>query len=82
MDIVFKSTPDNWKKEYLGLKRNTVRSFADDFDDIRRKTLDDYRMGIINILVVVIVNANNPVERFEKEITDVTFFDGYYIISW
>jgi hypothetical protein len=32
--------------------------------------------------VIKIVNADNPAQSFDRYITDITFWDGYVIITW
>ena len=78
--INFKSTPENFRKEFLGLKCNTLRK-CDNITDERFAILDNYIRGSINILYVGIHSTINE-EYFEKLVTDVTKFDDYYIISW
>ena len=77
--ITFKSTPDNWRKEYLGLKRNTMREFEG--IDNREELLLRYINGLCNILFIEISNTKTQ-EIFRRTVTDVTKFQYYYIISW
>jgi len=81
--ISFKSTPDNWKKEYLGIKRNTVRVFNSnkDKDDIRFDILQRYVFNGEWLLKVEIVNTETD-ESFIREVTDVTLYQSIFIISW
>lgn len=76
--IVFKSKPDIYKKEKFGLKPNTIR--RQDKDE-RFKLLEEFESGEITALKIRIVNAIDG-DYFEKWINDVTYHDGYYIISW
>ena len=78
--ISFKSTPENYRKEYLGLKSNTVRKL-DDPTDIRFEYLDQWDEKTLHNLIIEIRN-NKTGECFERRVTDVTIFDGIYIISW
>ena len=78
--ITFKSTPENWKKEYLGLKRNTVREFKEK-GDLRQEIILEYIREELNLLNVVIVNTRTK-EEFTRSVTDVTGFNDLYIISW
>ena len=78
--ITFKSTPDNWKKEYLGLKPNTLRKI-DASDDIRWGVLNDFIFGAWNIIDIEIENTETT-EVFVRRVTDVTRFDDFFIISW
>ena len=83
--IRFKSTPDNWKKEYLGLKRNTIRIFIKGYtgeeEDIREEILKCFINGTCNLINIEIENTKT-METFIRSITDVTKFENYYIISW
>jgi len=78
--IDFKSTPENYRKEYLGLKRNTVRDLTED-TDIRKELLDDFISGKLDNLFIRIIKTSTS-ESFERKVTDVTIFQGIYIISW
>jgi hypothetical protein len=81
--IAFKSIPENFRKEYLGLKSNTVRDLEEDSpeNDIRRELLKDFIGGKLTFLTVQIKNTITE-EYFLRNVTDVTKFDGLYIISW
>lgn len=81
--IYFKSTPNNWRKEYLGIKPNTLRSFETILNsiDIRKEILDKYLLCELNLINIVITNTETK-ETFTREVTDVTFFNEMYIISW
>ena len=78
--IKFKSTPVNWRKEYLGLKNNTIRK-QDDEDDVRFNILKDFVYCNLTILNIEIKNTETK-EVFSRLVTDVTLFDDYFIISW
>jgi hypothetical protein len=82
--IKFKSTPENWIKEYNGLKSNTVRKFTES-NDIRKEILIDWIEGITKIINIEIYNTTTR-EVFTRRITDVTKFEEigalYFIISW
>ncbi len=75
--VVFKSTPEYWNKENLGLKRNTVRKKD---TDTRFNKLDLWCAGKNN-LDITIVNTKTQ-EEFTREVKDVSKFDDYYIVSW
>lgn len=87
--IQFKSTPENWEKEFDGRKRNTVRVF--DCEDIRKNILDKYLSEInktnrtlyFNMFQIEILNTKTK-QTFTRDITDVTYFPqgNCYIISW
>jgi len=76
--LIFRSIPENWKKEYLGLKCNTVRKTD---TDVRFQYLEKFIKGEKNKLAVKILNTKTG-EAFERVITDVTMFKDFYIISW
>lgn len=76
--IRFKSIPENWNKENLGLKRNTVRKKDTDY---RFKILDYWLCAKLESLTVEIENTNSG-EYFSRRVMDVTKLDDYYIISW
>lgn len=78
--VKFKSTQENFRKEYNGLKPNTVRKFTNK-SDIRKTTLDRFISGKINKLQCVIFH-NESNESIQNRIIDVTKLDDYYIISW
>jgi hypothetical protein len=77
--INFKSNQENYRKEYLGLKCNTFRKF--DKNDIRFEILRDFELGNINNLTICIKNTKTN-EMFQRIVTDVTSYEGFYIISW
>lgn len=77
--IRFKSTADNWRREYLGLKCNTVRIYEP--DDVRFELLDKYIDGLLNLLSIEIQNRVTN-EVFSRVITDVIKYDHLVIISW
>lgn len=82
--IIFKSTPENFKKEKSGLKRNTVRKI--DFEDERFSRLtalqDAKRMGYDVTFGSVYIQNTQTGQTFKRELTDITYFDGYLILSW
>jgi len=77
--ITFKSIQDNFRKEMLGIKNNTIRKFEG--DDLRRDILDDFKEGCINCLDIEIVHVDTK-EMFVREVKDVTLWQGWYIITW
>jgi hypothetical protein len=78
--IQFKSTPENWIKEYTGLKSNTIRKFTES-NDVRKEILRDWIDNITKIINIEIYNTTTQ-EFFTRRITDVTKFEDYFIISW
>jgi hypothetical protein len=79
--IRFKSTQSNWRKEYSGLKPNTLRTFDQKENDIRQELLDKFIKGNLNILRIEMDNVDTG-ESFARMVTDVTEWKGTYIISW
>ena len=80
--IKFRSVPAIWKKEYLNLKRNTIRSFNSIIEeDYRENILKEHLAGKCSLLNVMIENTETK-ETFVRSVTDVTYYQGYYIISW
>lgn len=71
--IILKSIPDNWKKEKLGLKSNTIR-FTDDWDNARWNQF-------YNATHVVIKKTTDD-KDFLRKITDKTVYKNIAIISW
>jgi len=78
--IKFKSTPSFWRKEYLGLKPNTVRQF-DEVDDPRIVLLVNWQMEDSNELTIEIENIKTK-EVFKRRVTDVSHYNTHWIISW
>lgn len=77
-NIEFDSTPDQWHKEYNGIKRNTVR-IPPPANDPRCILLANWKEG--NGDTITIRNTMTGI-KFTKPITDVTFYDSRWIISW
>ena len=80
--IRFKSTPVNWNKENLGLKRNTIRKRdPKESNDERFDILDGWICANVEDLTVEIENTNTC-KYFSRRVLDVTRWEGIYIISW
>ena len=77
--IKFKSVQHHWRKEYLGLKSNTVRFSKE--DDIRFEILKDFINGKINAINIEIENTITK-EVFKRRVTDVSYYCNIFIISW
>jgi len=78
--IRFNSTPEFWRKEYLGIKPNTIRKSTDS-EDVRFEILNDFMDGRWNLIDIEVSNTVTK-EEFTRRVTDVSEWDGYYIISW
>lgn len=78
-EVEFKSDDEFYWKEKEGLKANTMR--APDMDDERFCKLDVWwehkKYGRIKI-----VHSKKPKEFFVRQITDITYYRGWCIISW
>lgn len=79
--ISFKSLPVHYNKEKNGFKSNTVRIFNKPLEDVRELILLQYIEGEIKDLDIVIENTDTQ-ETFKRNVLDVTFYNGVYIISW
>lgn len=73
--VSFKSNSANFFKERDGLKPNTIRQ--DDRSDPRFKLLSKGTPTHITIK-----NAGNQKWKFTRRITDITFYMGWWVISW
>lgn len=74
--LVFKSEPLFYYKELDGTKPNTVREVKDNAD---------YRLELLkrgNPKKIKIINAGNPKLSFTRQITDISYWNGLWIISW
>lgn len=71
--IRFKSTPENFSKEFSGRKNNTVR-FTEDWNE---KRWNDFH----NARFVEIVQRGSK-NSFKREISDKTIYKNVAIISW
>lgn len=76
-NIKFKSTPENWKKELIGLKPNTVRKKD---DDVRFDILEKFIQEPFELIIYIENTVTKSI--FNRQVQDVTKFDDYYIISW
>jgi len=72
--VEFKSVPENYAKEKSGVKPNTERTVPS--DDPRFSSLNERQAKRIRI-----INAETK-EYFERIITDITWWDGRFTISW
>jgi len=75
--IIFNSTDENYYKEYNGWKPNTIRRIP--IDEIKLFMGFKYKLNIDS--KIMIINKKTG-DFFERYITDITMFEGYYIISW
>lgn len=80
LSVDFKSIPEMYRKEFLGLKRNTLRK-GKSKEDLRFELLDNFISGELTDLKIRII-LKDTTESFTRQITDVTKWEGFYIISW
>lgn len=76
--IVAKSTPENWEKEKTEAKLNTCRVVKGK----EANALEEIATRIHDEDVFIVLQNTETGEFFEREITDITFFEGIYIISF
>lgn len=77
--IKFKSIRENYHKEKSGIKPNTVRKI--DIKDERFKIIKKwYDFHCYDLWIYIYCAELN--EYFERQIKDITYFNGYVIISW
>ena len=72
--IEFKSIPEMFEKEKSGRKPNTLRIV--NLDDERFDLLKDKKVSHITI------QNTETKEEFTRKITDITLWNGQFIISW
>lgn len=75
--IIFKSFPDLWNKEFFSLKRNTLRK---KYTDERFTFIKEYLAGECDLNIGIVNTKTGKI--FYRDVTDVSEFDNYYIISW
>ena len=80
--IVVKSLATNFYREREGKKCNTVRQFRM-WSEMKafEEFLMDYDFARPNKKARILLSPDG-VESFERTITDICPFDGYWIISW
>ena len=73
--ITFKSIPDNWNKEFAGIKPNTTR-FVDDWDE------DRWDLFFTATHIEIINTKTN--DTFRRKIVDKTQFPEKkcVVVSW
>ena len=76
--VEFKSVPENYKKEESGSKPNTIRKLPMGGD--REKTLRRWA-SLVDYGQIRIMNTVSGIS-FTREVTDVTIWEGWMIISW
>jgi len=72
--ISFKSIPEMYEKEQDGRKPNTLRKY--DRSDERFEAL------VMKEITCIQINNTKTGEFFTRKITDVTFWEGWVLISW
>ncbi len=78
-EIEFKSDTPNYYKEESGNKSNTVRVIrpSDERRNVIERMLEIGKYGKIKI-----IHKQLPTEFFIRNISDVTWYNGCFIISW
>ena len=76
--VKFKSIPEMFSKEKSGRKPNTLRALpiGDEREDKIREWASLGKYGHI------VIQETTSSERFVREITDITIWGGWVIISW
>jgi len=77
--ICFKTRSPYFEKERDGLKCNTVRTIGE--DDLRFDVCMSFIQGDNLDAEIVITNPQTE-EKFRRKITDITYYDERFIISW
>jgi hypothetical protein len=78
--IIFKSAPEYYYKEFQGWKPNTIRRFSS-IDELNK--FNYFKNHLTNNSKIRIEHTGNEKElNFTRYITDITQFEGYFIISW
>lgn len=82
--ITFKSLPSHYLKEKSGIKNNTLRKkyLMSLTNDKRLDILQKFNKNIITELEIEIQLAINLDESFIRKVTDVTEYEGFFIITW
>ena len=79
--IDFKSKGIFFEKEKKGWKRNTIREV--EMEDFRFDFLMEMcRNGPLKNSYIQITCVENPKIKFRRKISDVSFWKGFFIISW
>jgi hypothetical protein len=84
--IIFKSDPHNYFKEFHGLKPCTIRRISlwselKDFELFYLAYLHNRSNVRSELYHVKIINSSTH-EEFTRVITDITEFEGLWVISW
>lgn len=81
--IIFKSTVNNYFKEFMGIKPNTIRKIPSNeeavFLEFKKNLNKDSMIQIFHVRS----DGNISGYYFERHITDISNFEGWiWIISW
>lgn len=71
--IHFKSIPENYEKEKDGRKPNTLRS---------NKSYAEHLSSEVMQPTIIIIENSKTGEYFTRQITDITIWQDWVIISW
>lgn len=78
--ITFKSKTEFFIKEWTGRKPNTIRKVAT--DDERLLRLEQWENDLPEDATILVRNADAPSQFFTRQITDISYWAGLWIISW
>lgn len=76
--IIFKSTPENYHKEYMGLKSCTIRRISLWSE---MKNIEEFAENLPVGSKIRIVNTVT-LNYFERTLTDISQFEGLWVFSW
>ncbi len=77
--LEYKSIPENWELEESGKKANTLRK-DEGMDDARNRILRWWSKGQQSVSIQI-TNTKTG-EMFERIVTDISYWEGWWIISW
>jgi hypothetical protein len=80
--VTFKSAGQYYWREVTDNKNNTFRKV--DLADERFSKLQNYQGRLLNRgeLLIEIEHKENPKNSFVRSVRDVSFMDGYCILTW
>ena len=80
--VKFDETPFYYGKEKSGLKNNFLIKTV--VGDERFGVLYSFMQGLFrkNQKLFIVLTKIGGVDGFVREVSDVSYFDGYYLITW
>lgn len=73
--VIFECSPEFYEKESMGIKNNTCRTLESILTD--GYTIED----LVSSKYIIIRNTETE-RQIERELSDVSVFEGIVIISW